>query len=201
MENPKTVKIKGVLAIIIGIGFTIFSLTLMEQLGGMLVVVLLIGPVAVALGIYQVVTGKMFKPGEKSEQDSSNIQVVDTGDGQAEVYAYVNEDRGGLSHEEARELQDELSSVMESSADVSQKINAAARLMTPGLFKECIEAYEKIAKEHPDERGTCEGQIGACYYFLKEYDKAIEHYEAGIKYGADEDMMKDNIKEAREALV
>ncbi len=63
--EPKTVKIFGVIAVIIGILFTIGAFWAMDQLGGMLVIVLIFGPVCIGIGIYQIVTGKFLGRGGK----------------------------------------------------------------------------------------------------------------------------------------
>lgn len=104
-----------------------------------------------------------------------------------------------MSLEEAQALQRELLAGCET-GEVSQKINAAARLMLTGRHDDCIAAYSAIAAEHPEERGTCEGQIGAAHFFKGDYETAIRWYEAARSHGADASMMEDNIKEAQEAL-
>jgi predicted GNAT family acetyltransferase len=43
--------------------------------------------------------------------------------------------------------------------------------------------------------------MGAAYFFLGEYEKAITCYTQAIKHGVDEAMMQDNIDEAREAQI
>ncbi len=121
--------------------------------------------------------------------------------GNSEFYAYVNDaNPEGMSHEEALEVQEDLLRQIKVGTDVNQKINAAAQLMLKGFYRESIEAYNGIAEEYPDERGVSLGQNGASYYFLGQYEKAIECYREAIKFGADEEMMKDNIEEAEEAL-
>lgn len=115
--------------------------------------------------------------------------------------AFVSQQPGkGVSFEEARKVQDEVQAVLKTD-DVSAKINAAARLMTGKQFKECIEAYQAIAAQHPDQQATCEAQIGAAYFFLGQYQKAIEYYEAAKAHGEDAGMMDDNIREAKDALL
>ena len=83
---------------------------------------------------------------------------------------------------------------------VGAKINAAALLLTAQRFDDCIAAYQAIADQHPEEQGTCLGQIGACYFSKGEFSNAIQHYTAAKKSGAEPGMMDDNIQKAQEAL-
>ena len=106
---------------------------------------------------------------------------------------------GGMSLEEAAQVQAELMPNLKTDA-VGAKINAAAKLLTSRRFDDCIAAYQAIAAQHPEEQGTCHGQIGACYFFKGEYSTAIQHYSAAKKLGADPEMMDDNIQEAQEEL-
>lgn len=106
-----------------------------------------------------------------------------------------------MTEEEARAIQE--SFIREHGLDegeVSTKINAAAQLLLQGDHRGAVRAYSAIAEQHPEERGTCESQIGAAYYFLGEYERAVTFYESAAQHGADEDMMNDNIEEAREAI-
>ncbi|MEM8534842.1 MAG: tetratricopeptide repeat protein [Chloroflexota bacterium] len=117
------------------------------------------------------------------------------------AYGFVSETPGkGLSPEEASALQEQLQSVLTSTNDVHTKINYAARLMTSQQYELCIQAYEKIAEDHPEERATCESQIGVAHFFLGDYEKAIQFYKQALEHGEDADMMADNIAEAEEAL-
>jgi tetratricopeptide (TPR) repeat protein len=110
-------------------------------------------------------------------------------------------DSPSLSDEEAASLQQQfLKEHGLAEGEVSEKVNAAARLLVAGKHREAIVAYTAIMEEHPDETGTCESQIGAAYYFLGEYETAISHYETAKENDADEEMMDDNIEEAREAI-
>jgi tetratricopeptide (TPR) repeat protein len=74
----------------------------------------------------------------------------------------------------------------------------AAKLMSSKQFNECIAAYTHLAQSYPSNQGLYEGQIGAAYYFLDDYDKAVEYYELGLQHGANASMMDDNIWEAAE---
>jgi len=116
-------------------------------------------------------------------------------------HAFVSDQpEKGLSLEQAKELQEKIFATLSETDDVNAKVNAAARLMTSGQFEACIQAYEHIATAHPQELPTCESQIGAAYYFLGQYEKAIEYYQRALEHGADPEMMADNTQEAREAI-
>lgn len=118
-----------------------------------------------------------------------------------QVHGFMSDDPArGMSHEQAAALAASAQATLAATTDVSQKINAAARLLTSGAHQEAAEAYRTIAEAHPEERGTCYSQIGAALYFLKEYQTAIEWYKAAENHGADPRMMKDNIEEALEAI-
>ena len=86
------------------------------------------------------------------------------------------------------------------SSVVGEKMEAAALLMKNQRFGACIEAYQLVSEEHPEEAGTCHGQMGAAYYFLGQYKPAIIHYKRALLLGEDAPMMRENIEEARDAM-
>ncbi len=109
-------------------------------------------------------------------------------------HAFVSDQsEKGLSLEQAKELQEKIFATLSETDDVNTKVNAAARLMTSGQFEACIQAYEHIATAHPQELPTCESQIGAAYYFLGQYEKAIEYYQRALEHGADPEMIKTSL--------
>ncbi len=89
--------------------------------------------------------------------------------------AFVGDE--GKSIEEARALQEKLLDGA-TTGGVSGKINAAARLLVGVSYEQAISAYTAIMTEHPEQRGTCEGQIGAAHYLLGQFEQAITYYEA-----------------------
>lgn len=82
--------------------------------------------------------------------------------------------------------------------DQSKQINAAAKLMTSGAYQECIEAYTLIMEKYPNRKPDCEMNIGAGYFFLADYDNAIDHYIISRSLGMDKEMIDDNVWEACE---
>ena len=86
-----------------------------------------------------------------------------------------------------------------SSGTVEQRMAAATKLLTGKRYKECIEAYRRVGADVPERWGDCLANMGAAYFFLSDFEKAIACYTQAIKHGVDEEMMKDNIAEAKEA--
>ncbi len=76
----------------------------------------------------------------------------------------------------------------------------ASSAMTSGKFEKSVELYQKLANDYPDKKGLYLGQVGAAYFFLNDFNKAIEYYLSAKENGADTDMMDDNIWEASEAI-
>ncbi len=121
-------------------------------------------------------------------------------DNEVSHYAFVSDDKGkGITHEEAKNLQEELMINLQV-GEKSYAINIAATLMTKKAYDEAIEAYTKIAEHFPEEKGVALGQIGAAYFFKGEYPKAIECYVSARENGEHAGMMDDNIWEACEVL-
>jgi Tetratricopeptide repeat. len=112
------------------------------------------------------------------------------------TYGFVNEK--GISMETAQKLQEEFLQIMKTTDDQSKQINAAAKLMTSGAYQQCITAYSLIMEKYPNRKPDCEMNIGACYFFLGDYDNAIEHYLISKEQGMDQAMIDDNVWEACE---
>lgn len=83
--------------------------------------------------------------------------------------------------------------------DENEMMRKASKLMTSEKFEESLELYQKLSNDYPNKRGLYESQVGAAYFFLGEYEKAVEHYISSMNNGGDKDMMDDNIWEAAEA--
>lgn len=142
------------------------------------------------------------KPPARAEAArDSRVEVKRDGD-QAQVWAKVNEnDPSSMSHEEAAALQKQAESALTSTEPVEKRMAAAVKLLTAKKYRECIEAYRRIGADHPDRWGDCLANMGAAYFFLGDFEKAISCYTQAMTHGVDEEMMRDNIDEAREAQI
>ena len=102
---------------------------------------------------------------------------------------------------DAAEIQLRMFSVINDEGEpVAQKNNAAAQLLIGQQFEAAIEAFTRIAKDHPEERADCENAIGAAHFFLEHYETAIAHYKLAGELGADPGTVRDNIEEAEEEI-
>jgi tetratricopeptide (TPR) repeat protein len=84
--------------------------------------------------------------------------------------------------------------------DENAKMRNASKLLTSGQFTESLDLYKKMAEEYPQNKGVYESQVGANYFFLEQYEKAIEYYVSAMNNDADKSMIDDNIWEATEIL-
>ncbi|PRQ02009.1 tetratricopeptide repeat protein [Enhygromyxa salina] len=114
----------------------------------------------------------------------------------AQVSAFVGAGADQLSMQDAQALAQRAQAAM-SGGGVHDKINAAAQLLLGGQYQAAIDSYLQIAQAHPEHTGTCYGQIGAGLFFLQQYGRAIEYYQAAKQHGADSAMMDENIAEAQ----
>ncbi len=127
-----------------------------------------------------------------------NKNIIETVDGdKKKLYTYVNEEKG-FSKEEAQKIQEDFIKGLNQD-DESLAINSAAQLLMNGLYHESIEAHQKIMQKYSHTKSDCNNSIGAAYFFLGEFTKAIIHYKIALENGADEGMVEDNIWEAAEA--
>lgn len=116
-----------------------------------------------------------------------------------QVAIYGDISPAGMTLQEAAELQEYWQSRLTMN-DRDGLITAASKMLLGGLYAEAIEAYRGIIKKYPELTGDCLGSIGAAYYFLGNFQRAITYYERAKAEGAPADVMDDNIAEAREAL-
>lgn len=134
----------------------------------------------------------------KKQAKKDVIELKEDKNGQKSVYATLSKEEGqGISHEEAQAIQSEIRTLLNSD-DKNSAINRACLLLTKGYYKQCITAFEKIMESIPSEKGICENQIGAAYFFLSKYEKAVEHYLLSLESGFDREMLDYNVWEAAE---
>lgn len=84
--------------------------------------------------------------------------------------------------------------------DEDALMREASSAMTSGNFDKSIQLYQKLADTYSEKKGLYLSQVGAAYYFLKDYTKAIEYYLKAKENGADSAMIDDNIWEACETI-
>ena len=82
-----------------------------------------------------------------------------------------------------------------------ERLNAAARRLAEGSLAEAIRLFEQLAAESPHLRGVCMAQIGAAYYRLGDFGRAIACYEYAAAQGVDDEMMRDNLDLARDGII
>jgi len=76
----------------------------------------------------------------------------------------------------------------------------ASSALTGGEFKKSIELYNLLAENYTENSGLYLSQVGVSYYFLNDFNKAIEYYLKALSNGAASSMMDDNIWEACEEI-
>lgn len=132
------------------------------------------------------------------KKKEEKVTVKKNDNGTQDNFAFISKDSAnGISLEEGKKLQEEILSQFSATDSFSKKVNAAAQLFTKGAFKEAAEVYTELAKQHPEEKGLCEGQIGVAHYLLGDYKRAVSHYKEAMANG-DTDMQEDNIFESAE---
>jgi len=115
------------------------------------------------------------------------------------VYAQLSKDAGQEMTEEEGRLVREQVLVLLKDGSINKAMNFACKLLMDAQYEPCIVAFEAIAKGVPSKQGTCENQIGAAYYFLEKYTKAVEYYLSALEHGFDRSMLDFNVAEAAEA--
>lgn len=107
-----------------------------------------------------------------------------------------------LSMDEMARIQDSLENKM-APADYNTAFNQACRLVPKGKYADALAMFEnvKAGTSNKEQKATCDNQIGVCYFFLEEYEKAIESYTSSFHNGFDKAMADDNIWEACEKLM
>jgi tetratricopeptide (TPR) repeat protein len=134
------------------------------------------------------------------ENDNPAITIALSEDGSMQLYARLSDD--GLSLEKAAELQEAFSKAMDDkSMNSFQMINLAGRLLTGQQFEEAIRVYENIILRYPEEAAQCLNAIGACKYYLGEYEKAIDFYMKALKAGELKSRVEYNVWESCNSII
>lgn len=84
--------------------------------------------------------------------------------------------------------------------DEDALMREASLALTSGNFQQAVEHYQQLANNFPQKKGLYLSQVGAAYYFLNDFNQAIDYYVQAKENGADDSMMDDNIWEACEAI-
>lgn len=133
------------------------------------------------------------------KQPKKDVLELKEDDKHRSVYATLSQlDGKGISPQEAQAIQAEIMDLL-STEDKNSAINYACKLLAKGHYVTCITAFENIMIKEPAEKGTCENQIGAAYFFLGNYPEAITHYLLSLEHGFDLEMLDYNVWEAAEA--
>ena len=77
---------------------------------------------------------------------------------------------------------------------------AAVTLVLTNETAKGREAWLAIARDYPSELADALEQVGVCYHLEKDYQSALENYEAAIRVGASAERMVENMAEARKGL-
>ncbi len=83
---------------------------------------------------------------------------------------------------------------------MNDDLRRAATLMAEQRWIEAIYAYRAICESQPEHAAIAASQVGAAYYFLRQYSRAIGWYRYSALLGCDARMVSENIAEAEEAL-
>ncbi|MCH2043162.1 MAG: tetratricopeptide repeat protein [Saprospiraceae bacterium] len=123
-------------------------------------------------------------------------------EGQINLYARLGEQQGLLSLAQAAQLHREfLKRLKNRQENKGRLFNLASQMMTKGAFAEAASAFGKLAERFPEYSANLWNCIGACHFYLKEYEKALPYYKKALKAGAILGHIEYNIWETCVALV
>lgn len=132
---------------------------------------------------------------KQAKKDDIDVQEAHN---QTSVYATLsNKTVKNISHEEVQAMQAEILTFLHNE-DNNAAINCTCRFLTNGQYLACIQSFEKIMETVPSEKGLCENQIGAAYFFLEKYQEAVKHYLLALEHNFDQEMLDYNVWEAAE---
>lgn len=128
----------------------------------------------------------VIKLGLFLEQGQINVQ----------LYGRISSSPRGLSQAEAQQLQEAFLEVLQEGTAYQQMINTASRLSNQGQYQESNTVLEKIINDYPEEQGSSLNLLGANWFFLANYEKAIDFYLQARAAGENEEMIDFNVWEA-----
>lgn len=135
-----------------------------------------------------------------SSSNNPAISIALEDDGSMQLYARLSDD--GLSLEKAAELQEVFSKAMDDkNLSAVEMINLAGKLLTGQQFTEAIRVYEDIILRYPQETAQCLNAIGACLYYLADYEKAIDFYINALKAGELKSRVEYNVWETCQSII
>ncbi|MCB9742834.1 MAG: tetratricopeptide repeat protein [Alphaproteobacteria bacterium] len=124
--------------------------------------------------------------------ESDDVEVIQNGD-HVDVYAEIDESG------QATPEQQELASRVQPTTPSEVAFHEATQVMLRGDHQEALELFASVAGRWPEKRAAALLSMGACSFWLKRYDEAIEFYTQAGEAGAPEEMVAANIAEAEEA--
>jgi tetratricopeptide (TPR) repeat protein len=137
-----------------------------------------------------------------SAEEDSSVSVRLDEDGNIQLYGKLKGGENGLSMEAAQKLQEAFeANIKDPQSTATDLINIAGKLLTGQRFEEAIELLEQIVERFPEERGQCLNTIGACHYYLQNYEEAIKYYMEALEEGEQEERVAYNVWESCEALI
>ncbi len=130
-----------------------------------------------------------------------SVSIAISADGSIQLYGRLNEE-AGLSMEKAQAIQAEFEKAMgDDNSTATQLINLAGRLLTSQRFEGAIKAFTVVMNRFPEESAQCLNAIGACHFYLQDYEQAIQYYMKALREGESEERVAYNVWESCDALI
>ena len=119
-----------------------------------------------------------------------------------QLYGRISKYEGGMTQDEAQDLQNAFLNLFEAQkGSKSDLLNLAIKLHIGKRYEESIACFEKIIEKFPDDNASSYNLIGANYFFLGEYEKAIDFYLKALETGEDLDTIDFNVWESCVELI
>lgn len=151
-------------------------------------------------GIVNYFNDNALEFGEKGDDPPVSVHL--DADGNIQLYGRLEGGEDGLSMEAAQQLQSKFEDqIKDPQSTATDLINIAGKLLTGQRFEEAIELLEQVVERFPKEKGECLNTIGACHYYLQNYEQAIKHYMEALEEGGNQERVAYNVWESCEALI